>query len=155
MVGGFLKDALIINFSERHGKRVAGTLQSRSSCPCKSSFIPSIHDTYEFSKGAAKADTFQSHVVESPVLPGPIDDPQTDSFTDTSKPEDNQLLNEVYLWPETTDAGHAFVSVHQDNSIYLYTYGRYGKTGPGNLTGDGILNFLQLRYGRDPMATLL
>lgn len=65
------------------------------------------------------------------------------SFADTCKPEDNPLLNGVYIWTETTDAGHAFVSVHQDNSIYLYTYGRYGRTGPGNLTGDGILNFLQ------------
>lgn len=65
------------------------------------------------------------------------------SFTDTCKPEDNPLLNGVYIWTETTDAGHAFVSVHQDNSIYLYTYGRYGRTGPGNVTGDGILNFLQ------------
>ncbi|WP_368893950.1 PAAR domain-containing protein [Kluyvera ascorbata] len=65
------------------------------------------------------------------------------SFADTCKPEDNPLLNGVYIWTETTNAGHAFVSVHQDNSIYLYTYGRYGRTGPGNLTGDGILNFLQ------------
>ncbi|WP_395302400.1 PAAR domain-containing protein [Enterobacter mori] len=65
------------------------------------------------------------------------------SFADTCKPEDNPLLNGVYIWTETTHAGHAFVSVHQDNSIYLYTYGRYGRTGPGNLTGDGILNFLQ------------
>lgn len=65
------------------------------------------------------------------------------SFADTCKTEDNPLLNGVYIWTETTDAGHAFVSVHQNNSIYLYTYGRYGRTGPGNLTGDGILNFLQ------------
>ena len=126
-----------------HGKRVAGTLHSRSSCPCNSRFIPSIDDTYEFSTEAEKADTAQSHVVEFPILPGPIDDPENDSFADTCKPEDNLLLNGVYLWTEITDAGHAFVSVHQDNSIYLYTYGRYGRTGPGNLTGDGILNFLQ------------
>ena len=65
------------------------------------------------------------------------------SFADTCKPEVNPLLIGVYIWTETSDAGHAFVSVHQDNSIYLYTYGRYGRTGPGNLTGDGILNFLQ------------
>jgi len=70
------------------------------------------------------------------------------SFADTCKPEDNPLLNGVYIWTETTDAGHAFVSVHQDNSIYLYTYGRYGRTGPGNLTGDGILNFLQVEDAR-------
>lgn len=124
-----------------HGKRVAGTLHSRSSCPCKSRFIPSIDDTYDFSTKGAKADTAQSHVVEFPVIPGPIDDPQTDSFTDTCKPEDNQLLNGVFIWTEITDAGHAFVSVHENNSIYVYTYGRFGRRGPANFTGDGILNF--------------
>lgn len=126
-----------------HGKRIAGTLHSYSSCPCKAKFIPSIYDTYEFSKASAIEPADYQHKVEFPVLPGPIDAPQTDSFVDTCKPEDNQLLNGVYIWTEITDAGHAFVSVHQDNSIYLYTYGRYGRTGPGNLTGDGILNFLQ------------
>ena len=32
-------------------------------------FIPSIDDTYEFSTGAAKADTAKSQVVRFPVLP--------------------------------------------------------------------------------------
>lgn len=64
------------------------------------------------------------------------------SFAATCKPEDNQLLNGVYIWTETTDAGHSFVSVHQNNSIYVYTYGRFGRKGPATLTGDGILNFL-------------
>jgi hypothetical protein len=54
----------------------------------------------------------------------------------------NLLLNGVYLWTETKGAGHAFVSVHENNNVYLYTYGRYGRTGPGGTTGDGILNFL-------------
>ena len=135
IVGGLEND-------EIHGKRIAGTLHSRSSCPCKSRFIPSIFDTYEFSKEPAKADTAQSHIVEFPVLPGPIADPKTDSFADTCKPEDNALLNGVYIWTETTDAGHAFVSVHENNNIYVYTYGRFGRKGPATLTGDGILNFL-------------
>ncbi|EOZ9282637.1 PAAR domain-containing protein [Enterobacter hormaechei] len=126
-----------------HGKRVAGTLHSRSSCPCKSRFIPSIFDTYEFSKEPAEAETAQSHIVEFPVLPGPIADPKTDSFADTCKPTDNRLLNGVYIWTETTSAGHAFVSVHENNSIYLYTYGRYGRTDRSTLTGDGILDFFQ------------
>ncbi|MGO4019443.1 PAAR domain-containing protein [Klebsiella michiganensis] len=65
------------------------------------------------------------------------------SFADTCKPEDNQLLNGVYLWTETTSAGHAFVSVHENNSIYLYTYGRYGRTDKSTFTGDGILDFFQ------------
>lgn len=64
------------------------------------------------------------------------------SFADTCKPEDNSLLNGVYIWTEITDAGHAFVSVHENNSIYVYTYGRFGRKGPATLTGDGILNFL-------------
>ncbi|WP_312073638.1 PAAR domain-containing protein [Atlantibacter sp.] len=135
IVGGLEND-------EIHGKRIAGTLHSRSSCPCKSRFIPSIFDTYEFSKEPAKTDTAQSHIVEFPVLPGPIADPKTDSFADTCKPEDNALLNGVYIWTETTDAGHAFVSVHENNNIYVYTYGRFGRKGPATLTGDGILNFL-------------
>lgn len=65
------------------------------------------------------------------------------SFADTCKPEDNPLLNGVYIWTETTSAGHAFVSVHENNNIYLYTYGRYGRTDKSTLTGDGILDFFQ------------
>lgn len=65
------------------------------------------------------------------------------SFADTCKPEDNTLLDGVYIWTETKNAGHAFVSVHENNNVYLYTYGRYGRTNRGGFTGDGVLNFLQ------------
>ncbi|MDR0174424.1 PAAR domain-containing protein [Enterobacter sichuanensis] len=65
------------------------------------------------------------------------------TFADTCKPEDNQPLNGVYLWTETKNTGHAFVSVHENNNVYLYTYGRYGRTNRGGFTGDGVLNFLQ------------
>lgn len=126
-----------------HGKRVAGTLHSRSSCPCKSRFIPSIFDTYEFSNTPTTKPTDHYHKVEFPVLPGPIDDPKTESFADTCQPKDNPLLNGVYIWTETKNAGHAFVSVHENNNVYLYTYGRYGRTNRGGFTGDGVLNFLQ------------
>lgn len=60
--------------------------------------------------------------------PRPIYDPQADNVTDTCKSEDNPLLNGVYIWTETTSAGHVFVSVHENNNIFLYTYGRYGRT---------------------------
>lgn len=134
IVGGLENDDI-------HGKRIAGTLHSRSSCPCNSRFIPSIYDTYEFSKEPTQSNTAQSHTIEFPVLPGQLADPETDNFADTCKPEYNPLLNGVFIWTEITDAGHAFVSVHQDSSIYVYTYGRFGRRGPANLTGDGILNF--------------
>lgn len=65
------------------------------------------------------------------------------SVTDTCKPEDNSLLNGVYIWTETKNAGHTFVSVHENNNVYLFTYGRYGRTNHGGFTGDGVLNFLQ------------
>ena len=64
-------------------------------------------------------------------------------FAGTCKPEDNPLLNGVYIWTETKNAGHAFVSVHENNNVYLYTYGRYDRTNRGGFTGDGVLNFLQ------------
>lgn len=53
------------------------------------------------------------------------------------------FLNGVYIWTETKNAGNYFVSVHENNSVYLYTYGRYGRTNRGGFTGDGVLNFLQ------------
>ncbi|MHA1057038.1 PAAR domain-containing protein [Enterobacter mori] len=65
------------------------------------------------------------------------------TFADTCKSEDNRLLNGVYIWTETKNAGHAFVSVHENKNVYLYTYGRYGRTNRGGFTGDGVLNFLQ------------
>lgn len=136
IVGGLDSDDI-------HGKRVAGTLHSLSSCPCQSRFIPSVEDTYEFSAGAAKDDTSQSRIVKFSVLPRPIAAPKTDSFAGTCRPENNPLLNGVYIWIETTSAGHAFVSVHENNSIYLYTYGRYGRTDKSTFTGDGILDFFQ------------
>ncbi|MEZ0531607.1 PAAR domain-containing protein [Enterobacter sp. KB-221C9] len=72
------------------------------------------------------------------------------SFADICKPEDNPLLNGVYIWTETIETGHAFVSVHENNTVYLYTYGRYGRTGgPFGMTGDGILDFMKGDDARD------
>ncbi|WP_414162822.1 hypothetical protein ACMGGS_11855 [Superficieibacter sp. BNK-5] len=68
---------------------------------------------------------------------------EENKFSAICKPEDNLLLNGVFLWVETTGAGHAFVSVHMNNSVYLYTYGRYGRTGSSATVGDGILNFFE------------
>ncbi|ASI21559.1 hypothetical protein [Aeromonas salmonicida] len=56
----------------------------------------------------------------------------------------NPLANGVFVWTETKGAGHTFVSVHESNSPFVYTYGRFGRRGtPLGTTGDGILNFLK------------
>lgn len=64
-------------------------------------------------------------------------------FAGICRPEDNLLLNGVFLWVEINGPGHAFVSVHMNNTVYLYTYGRYGRTGSSMTVGDGILTFFE------------
>jgi len=131
-----------------HGQLAASTIYSRSTCPCKAFFIA----THTFMKhGPYQAPVrATSTSAAAKAAPDSVQEPEQhaqvakkqNSFADTCKPEDNQLLNGVYIWTEITDAGHAFVSVHENNSIYVYTYGRFGRKGPATLTGDGILNFL-------------
>ena len=131
-----------------HGQLAASTLYSRSTCPCKSFFIA----THTFMRhGPYQAPVWATSTpAAAKATPDSVQEPdqhaqvakKQNSFADTCKPEDNQLLNGVYIWTETTDAGHAYVSVHENNSIYVYTYGRFGRKGPATLTGDGILNFL-------------
>lgn len=74
---------------------------------------------------------------------------ERNNFSGICKPEDNLLLNGVFLWVETTGAGHAFVSVHMNNTVYLYTYGRYGITGSSATVGEGILIFFEGEDARD------
>ncbi|MGG7447432.1 PAAR domain-containing protein [Kosakonia oryzendophytica] len=132
------KEGVIITGDHRHSNGAAVAVDGAEilcGCPSGSNFLiaPGTVEVNKPSWAIAPVEPVQHALVAN----------KQNSFADTCKPEDNKLLNGVYIWTETTDAGHAFVSVHQNNSIYLYTYGRYGRTGPGNLTGDGILNFLQ------------
>lgn len=57
-----------------HGRRMAGTLDSYSTCPCKAKFIPSMmDDTYEKSSGVTVAEStvgFGTPTQRSPELPG-------------------------------------------------------------------------------------
>ncbi|ENJ8540046.1 TPA: PAAR domain-containing protein [Raoultella planticola] len=69
-----------------HGKRIAGTLHSYSSCPCKSKFLNSNwDDDYELGGEATVTHTDLSHLVEIPVLPGPIDSPEPEQHAQTAK----------------------------------------------------------------------
>ncbi|MGX5013631.1 PAAR domain-containing protein [Enterobacter asburiae] len=135
-------------------RRVAGSLDSYSSCPCKAKIRPSnaypmyekeVPKTFRNVGLAAEAPlsallTSNAYSESEPEQHAQVTKKQN-SFAATCKPEDNRLMNGVYIWTEITDAGHAFVSVHERNSIYVYTYGRFGRRGPANFTGDGILNF--------------
>lgn len=77
------------------------------------------------------------------LLQSAMSEKRRSNFPDVCKPEDNVLLNGVYLWVEIKGSGHAFVSVHMNNIVYLYTYGRYGRTLFGGPIGDGVLIFFE------------
>jgi hypothetical protein len=60
-----------------HGKRIAGTLHSYSSCPCKSKFLNSNwDDDYEFASESAVTDAGQTQPPTFPKLPEPIEPEQ-------------------------------------------------------------------------------
>ena len=127
-----------------HGSLAASTLYSRSTCPCGALFIP----THTWAKhGPCQDSPIRGEPSKAKSVTELIQHIHTDktpnNFAYTCQPEDNELLNGVFIWTETKNAGHAFVSVHENNDVFLYTYGRYGRTGPGSFTGDGILNFLR------------
>lgn len=71
------------------------------------------------------------------------------------EPEINPIANGVFIWTETKGTGHVFVSVHDNNNIYVYTYGRFGRRWFGSLLGDGILNFLKYEDARSYYRTEL
>ena len=74
-----------LNDDDIHGKRIAGTLDSYSSCPCKSKFVPSNWDDYyELGGEPTVTHTDLSHLVKMPVLPGPIE-PAPEQHAQTAK----------------------------------------------------------------------
>jgi hypothetical protein len=58
------------------------------------------------------------------------------------------LENGVFLWTETKGTGHAFVSIHKEWNIDLYTYGRYG-TPSSSPVGDGVLVYHRFDKARE------
>lgn len=58
------------------------------------------------------------------------------------KISDNILYEGVFVWTETFGSGHSFITIHNNNQVSLYSYGRYGMSGPLTLTGDGILLYM-------------
>lgn len=55
------------------------------------------------------------------------------------------LKDGVFLWVETQGTGHTFVSLHYNNRLYVYTYGRFDDVDWKQTTGEGVL----IRYIND------
>lgn len=66
----------------------------------------------------------------APILPLP---------TKLCPAEQDALQDGVFLWTETVDAGHAFVSVHRASKPVAFTYGRFGERGVVPTVGEGVM----------------
>ncbi|HAT2580528.1 TPA: PAAR domain-containing protein [Aeromonas hydrophila] len=53
--------------------------------------------------------------------------------------ERDELQDGVFLWTETVDAGHAFVSIHRASKPTVFTYGRFGERGIVPTVGEGVM----------------
>ena len=124
-----------------HDRRMAGTLDSYSTCPCKAKFIPSMwNDTYEKNGGAGSPSTNSLAKNAAQLLNNAIDSTHAaqSDFAGMCFAEPNELRNGVFLWTETQGAGHVFVSIHDNSTVYVFTYGRYDQEGFSPF-GEGVL----------------
>lgn len=128
-----------------HGTPSASTLYSRSTCPCRAFFIPS----QKWAKhGLYQAPYQQKNLPEDQNLKPSSYVNEKNDFTSKSligecTRADDVLSNGVYVWTERVEAGHSYISIHKDNHLSVFTYGRFGRTGTGGVSGDGILIYLQ------------
>ncbi|CDH05549.1 conserved hypothetical protein [Xenorhabdus bovienii str. oregonense] len=68
-------------------------------------------------------------------------------------PADSYLR--VFLWVETKGTGHTFISVHTENGINVFSYGRYADVSPLQISGDGVLIWMQDHEAIEYMSTEL
>ncbi|HFK2927231.1 TPA: hypothetical protein ACGY8I_004477 [Aeromonas hydrophila] len=59
--------------------------------------------------------------------------------TELCPAEQDALQDGIFLWTETVDAGHAFVSVHRASKPVAFTYGRFGERGVVPTVGEGVM----------------
>ena len=70
--------------------------------------------------------------------------PRYRAIAESALNERNPIANGVFIWTEIKGTGHAFVSIHENTQISIFTYGRFGRrSGVMGVVGDGILNFLR------------
>jgi len=82
--------------------------------------------------------------VKSITAPFPDSELNTEKYNEIPPIRaDDILSNGVYVWTERVEAGHSYISIHKDNNLNVFTYGRFGRTGTGGVSGDGILIYLQ------------
>lgn len=90
-----------------HGRKMAGTLDSTSSCPCRARFVPSMmQDTYEKGGSSGTSSTDENIARQSRDIFESNQYAQSD-LTGMCFAEANEFSDGVFLWTETQGAGHA------------------------------------------------
>ncbi|WP_243733349.1 PAAR domain-containing protein [Proteus sp. G2669] len=129
-----------------NGRMMAGTLDSFSSCPCKARLINSITDCYS-KEDEPMSRAYNLVVQDKPIAPHQHFNSSQSTYNEYAigvcDRADEQLSDGVYVWTERVEAGHSYISIHKDNHIHVFTYGRFGRTGTAGVAGDGILIYLQ------------
>ncbi|UNH23903.1 PAAR domain-containing protein [Moellerella wisconsensis] len=128
-------------------RKHAGTLESISSCPCHSKFIPSIQDCYSNDEESISRAYSPPITQDKSIAPQQHFNSSQSTYSGYAIREcsnaDERLSDGVYIWTERVEAGHSYISIHKNNYIHVFTYGRFGRTGTSGVAGDGILIYLQ------------
>ncbi len=91
----------------------------------------SVSSTISFApSSAAEPGLFGQAVVSSSIMSFP---------SDICPAENSELEFGVFLWIETVDAGHAFISIHRYSKPTAFTYGRFGERGMVPTVGEGVM----------------
>ncbi|PLR40811.1 hypothetical protein CYR55_05910 [Chimaeribacter californicus] len=103
------------------GRKIAGTLDSKSTCPCQARLVPSIlTDTYEKASGASSNEPEQraqsAHAVQAAYKnkADPEDEPAPSAVNVKSKEEDNQKIM-CHHSDGATDIAHYIVAEIKNN----------------------------------------
>lgn len=129
--------------------QLAGTLDSISSCPCRAKLLSSLSSaTYEKTSraearmaAAPQSEAPTQYAQAAKAAPHPLNN-LAGTIGGTCEKEEDPLANGVFVWTETHEAGHAFISVHINSEVFVFTYGRFARRSMLGFVGDGILNYL-------------
>ncbi|HHR6501293.1 TPA: PAAR domain-containing protein [Providencia alcalifaciens] len=113
-----------------NGRKMAGTLDSFSSCPCKSRIINSINDSYAKEEAPApRSFSSASESITSPLVKTPSTSMANNlsvPVITTSRPFDNSLIKDpvnIYVMIATDGEGHVGLVVGDGKEALLYDPG--------------------------------
>ncbi len=110
IVGGIANDSV-------HGRRMAGTLDSYSSCPCRARFIASmVDDTYEKTSGTQNKSSLSLNEVVSPK----VDNEISEQHLEKKEEKEKKYTAEIILLTSTIIEKRTMIEVLGDHSAIYF-----------------------------------